>query len=249
MDPLVSIITPTYNAARFIGETIRSALIQTHQSFELLVADDASRDGTPELIERLASDDPRVRLLRHAENRGPAAARNTALEASRGQFIAFLDSDDLWLPEKLKIQLHFMREAGAAISYTSYSRISARGELISGPVLIPRTLDYVRLLKNTAIATSTAIVDRTQVGPFQMINTYYDDYALWLTLTRRGHVAHGLQQDLMRYRVVSGSVSRNKLRSARHVWEIYRSVERLPLRMALWCFAHYVWNGWNKYRA
>lgn len=215
----------------------------------MLVIDDLSNDDTAEIVSAIACNDPRILLLRHDRNRGPAQARNTGLERARGRFIAFLDSDDLWLPRKLEVQLCFMQEREAPISYTSYRRISMHGEVISGPVQIPPTLEYARLLKNTAIATSTVIVDRVQVGSFHMIDTYYDDYALWLELTRRGHRAYGLQQDLMRYRVVSGSVSRNKLRSARHVWEIYRSVERLPLPSAMWCFVHYLWNGWKKYRA
>lgn len=247
--PVVSVITPAYNAAKFIRHTVVSVLAQTMADFEMMIVDDCSEDGIADAVQTASGGDERVRYLRHKVRKGPSGARNTALESARGRFVAFLDSDDLWLPMKLEVQLRFMQEAKAAVTYTSYRRISANGDVISGLIPIPPSLDYRHLLKNTAIATSTAIVDREQVGPFQMINTYYDDYALWLELTKRGFLAHGLQQDLMRYRVVAGSVSRNKLRSARHVWEIYRRVEGLQLPPTIWCFANYVWNGWKRYRA
>jgi teichuronic acid biosynthesis glycosyltransferase TuaG len=109
-------------------------------------------------------------------------------------------------------------------------------------------MDYRGLLKNTAIATSTAVIDRDKTGRFEMIDTYYDDYALWLTLLKRGHVAHGLNEDLMRYRVVGKSVSRNKGRSAWHVWRTYRDIEQLSILYAVWCFSHYAWRARLKYR-
>lgn len=246
--PLVSVITPAYNVEQFIGLTVLSALAQSMVDIEIVVVDDCSTDGTREAVRSASGGDERVRLLGHKARQGPWSARNTALEQARGRFVAFLDGDDLWLPAKLEEQLRFMEDADAAVTYTSYRRIAANGEILSAPIPIPGRLDYPRLLKNTAIATSTAIVDREKVGRIQMKNTYYDDYALWLAITKRGFVAYGLAQDLMRYRVVSGSVSRNKLRSARKVWEVYRRIEKLPIIQSTWCFANYLWNGWKKYR-
>lgn len=245
---LVSIVTPAYNAARFLRETVASVQQQTCRDWEMIIVDDCSRDDTAVVIEELARKESRLRFVRQRVNSGPAAARNAALSAASGRFIAFLDSDDLWLPEKLQRQLGFMREVDAAFSFTRYRRISDDGSFCGSVVEVPPRLDYAALLKNTAIATSTVIVDRQRTGPFAMTQTYYDDYVLWLELAKRGHVAHGLQQDLMRYRVVGKSVSRNKLRSARWVWHTYRNVQGLNWAKAVWCFMNYTFNALKKYR-
>lgn len=247
MVPAVSVITPAFNARRFISETVRSVMTQTFSDLEMLIVDDCSKDDTAEIVRDLGRADARVRLIQHRENAGPATARNTALEQAQGRYIAFLDSDDLWLPGKLEAQVTFMRDRDAALAYTQYRRISETGEPISPVIPIPARLDYRGLLKNTAMATSTVVVDRAKTGPLRMIRTYYDDFALWLTILKRGFVAHGLREDLMRYRVVTGSWSRNKLRSAYYTWRVYRDVERLGAAYAAWCLVHYAWNGYRKY--
>lgn len=247
VDSFVSIITPAYRAARFIGETIRSVQAQTYREFEMLVVDDCSPDETAAVVERFAATDARIRLLRQPANGGPAAARNRALAEARGRWIAFLDSDDLWLPEKLERQLAFHRAQGAKISYTEFRRVAADGSRVGRRIAVPDWLDYDRLLCNTGIATSTVIVDRARTGPFRMKKTYYDDYACWLELLRSGGRAVGLREDLMRYRVLGGSVSRNKLKSARHVWRTYREVEGLGLLRSAWAFVNYAGRAAVKY--
>lgn len=247
---LVSIITPAYNAVRFIRETIDSVLAQTHSSWELLIVDDQSTDGTPALVEEISRREPRVRLLRQARNAGPACARNAALEAARSPKIAFLDSDDVWLPEKLARQLTFMRTTGAVFTYTGFRRMDENGAQLGLMRPLPPSLTYHEYLKNTAIVTSTVMVDRAATGDFRMPNkTKCDDFAAWLELLRRGHVACGLADDLLRYRVVSGSISRNKMRWAAGIWRTYRDVERLSLPYSVWCFSHYAWRGYQKYRS
>ena len=237
--PLVSIITPAYNAERFVGETVRSVQAQTLGDWEMLIADDASPDGTRHVVEGLARDDARVRYIALERNGGPALARNAALARARGRYIAFLDSDDLWLPAKLERQIAFMRERDCAMSYTAFRRISVDGARIGRLIEVPRSLTYRQLLKNTAIATLTCVVDRRMTGPFAMTDAGYDDYILWLSLLRRGFVAHGLQEDLARYRVVGGSISSKPRRSAAWTWRVYREIEGLDLVPAAWCMAHY----------
>lgn len=244
----ISIITPAYNASQYIGETIRSVQAQDYPCWEMLIVDDCSRDDTCAVVEAYAKTDSRIRLLRQTQNGGPAQARNAAIERAEGRYIAFLDSDDIWLPEKLAHQLAFMREHHAAVSFTRFRRISADGRKQGHLVAIPERLTYWQLLSNTAIATSTAMVDRGLTGPFVMKKTYYDDFALWLDLLKRGFVAHGLQEDLMRYRVVGKSVSRNKGKSAKMVWRTYREVEGLGTPYASWCFANYAVRAFLKYR-
>lgn len=244
---IVSIITPAYNAAGFIHETISSVIMQSCTGWEMLIADDCSHDATREVIRDWARKDTRIKPIFMPKNGGPAMARNAALAAAHGRYIAFLDADDLWLPDKLSHQLAFMQEKQAAFSFTQFRRINADGARLGHLIAIPERIDYAGLLKNTAIATSTVVVDRERTGPFEMIKTYYDDYALWLMLLKRGIVAHGLQKDLMRYRVVRKSVSRHKMNSARWVWRTYRDIERLSLPAAAWCFLNYTCRAYKKY--
>lgn len=246
--PLVSIVTPAFRAERFIGATIRSVRSQSFSRFEMLVVDDCSPDGTAGVVAAMAAEDSRIVLLRHERNGGPAAARNTALASARGRYIAFLDSDDLWLPAKLERQLGFMTERGAAISFTRYRRIAHDDAPLSAVIGVPDRLDYWGLLKNTAIVTSTVVVDREVTGPFAMRQVFYDDFILWLELLKRGFSAHGLQEELTHYRVVTASWSRNKLRSALQVWRTYRHIEHLGLVSAAWAFSHYAWHAFWKYR-
>lgn len=244
----VSIVTPAYNAERFVAETIESVRAQTHSDWELLVVDDCSRDRTREVVKTFAAKDGRVRLIEQPRNGGPALARQAALDAASHGCVAFLDADDLWLPQKLERQLAFMRERGVAFSYTEYRRISADGTRVGKLVRVPAHMTYSRLLGNTAIATSTVIVDRDATGPLSMTQTYYDDFVLWLGLLKRGIVARALSEDLMRYRVVARSVSRNKASSAMHVWRTYRDVENLSLARSAWSFAGYASRAFLKYR-
>lgn len=244
----VSIITPAYKAASYVEETIRSVLAQTHQDWELLIADDCSPDNTREVVQRWADSDSRIRLIPLERNGGPAAARNAALKHATGRWIAFLDSDDLWLPEKLERATSVARSSGAALVFTGFRRITADSQTVGRYIGVPPTLTYRQLLGNTAIATSTVLVDRKQTGEIQMRKTFYDDFDCWLQLLKRGLRAVGIDEDLMRYRVVQQSVSRNKKRSALQVWRAYRELEGLGPVAATWYFANYGLRAWWKYR-
>jgi teichuronic acid biosynthesis glycosyltransferase TuaG len=246
--PLVSIITPSWNVERLIGETIESVQAQTLGDWELLIADDCSMDKTAAVVEDYAAKDRRINLIRQPRNAGPALARQAAIEKAQGRFIAFLDSDDLWLPAKLERQIAFARERRAALSFTAFRRINEDGSTTGRLVSVPDSLDYERLLKNTSIATLTAIVDRDVTGNIAMKNEPYDDFCLWLSILKPGHIAYGLDEDLARYRVRGSSVSSRPLRSAGWVWHIYRNVERLPLLKSTWCFAHWSTRAWLKRR-
>lgn len=246
-DDLVSIITPAYRAAAFIGATIQSVRDQSFRNWEMLIADDCSPDGTREVVAAQAAADPRIRLLALPRNGGPAHARNGALEAASGRWIAFLDSDDLWLPEKLERQLHFHRNAGAALTCTGFRRMSTEGGRIGRYIGPPSSLDYRGALGLTGIATSTVLIDRSRTGPVRMKPVYYDDFACWLDVLRGGERAVGLNEDLMRYRVMAGSISRNKFRSAKEVWKQLRTVEQVGLPLAVTSFGRYAVHATLKY--
>jgi teichuronic acid biosynthesis glycosyltransferase TuaG len=246
--PLVSIVTPSWNVERLIGETILSVQAQTLGDWELLIADDCSTDNTTAVIESFAAKDSRIRLIRQPRNGGPALARQAAIEQAEGRFIAFLDSDDLWLPAKLERQVAFAREHRAALSYTAFRRINEDNSTTGRLIAVPESLSYDQLLKNTSIATLTALVDREISGPIAMKNEGYDDFCLWLSILKPGHVAWGLNEDLARYRVRGVSVSSRRGRAAGWVWHIYRNVERLSLPKSAWCFAHWAVRAWLKRR-
>lgn len=245
---LVSIITPAFRSASVISATIESVIAQTYTNWEMLIAEDCSDDNTRDVIRQWEVIDHRVRLVALDRNGGPAMARNAALERSRGRWIAFLDSDDLWLPQKLQRTIEHAIVNQAAIAFTGFRRISADGSVIGSYVGVPRNLSYHQLLGNTAIATSTVLLDRNVVGDVRMTKTYYDDFHCWLQILKRGHLACGLDEDLMRYRVLGQSVSRNKRRSATHVWRAYRDLEKLSLVKSLWYFGQYAIRGLLKYK-
>lgn len=244
---LVSIVTPAYKAESYIAETICSVQAQTYTNWEMLVVEDGSPDDTWRVVARYAETDSRVKLIRQA-NSGPAMARQASLNHAAGRYLAFLDSDDLWLPQKLENQLAFMKEHSSVLSYTAFRRTTEDGGVVGHLINVPSRMVYRTLLGNTAIATSTVIIDRTKAGPLRMTRTYYDDFALWLSILKRGYTAHGLNEDLMRYRVLGQSVSRDKRRSMRMVWRAYREIEQLNRLSAASAFIRYAWNAWRKYR-
>jgi len=245
---LVSIITPAYRAAGVIGETIGSVLAQTHANWEMLIAEDCSPDDTRAVVRGWAATDPRIRLIALEKNGGPAAARNAALEQAKGRWLAFLDSDDVWLPAKLEKTIAFAKAHEAAFAFTGFRRMSSDGARVGRYIEAPPRLTYRQLLGNTAIATSTVLLDARRVGTIRMKKTYYDDFDCWLQVLKKGFDAHGLDEDLMRYRVLEKSVSRNKRRSAAKVWSAYRHVEKLSWPESAWYFTQYAVRGLIKYR-
>ena len=247
-EDLVSIITPAYRCAGVIGETIRSAIAQTHTNWEMLIAEDCSPDDTRDVIRHWAATDDRIELIELERNGGPAAARNAALARARGRWIAFLDSDDLWLPNKLERTIAFATNHDAAFVFTGFRRMPADGSSEGRYIGTPSTLNYRQLLGNTAIATSTVLLDAGKVGEVRMRQTYYDDFDCWLRILKPGRVAWGLDEDLMRYRMTQQSVSRNKRKSALKVWRAYRDLEQLSLPVAAWYFTNYAVRGLLKYR-
>lgn len=244
--PLVSIVMPAYNAVKTIGQSIDSVQAQIFTDWELLVVDDCSSDETCSIVRGYTSIDNRINLIQQPTNAGPARARNVALRAARGRYIAFLDSDDCWPPQKLERQVNFMIERKSVLSYTLYRRFMADIKQPGPLVELPSSFTYTGLLKNTGIGCLTAMIDRELSGPIEFPLIRHEDYALWLSILKRGVVAHGLMEDLGRYRVSKSSISGNKFKSASWVWNIYRHVEKLNPLYAVWYFSHYAWNAYRK---
>lgn len=236
---LVSVIMPAYNSRALLAESVRSVMTQTYPGWELLIVDDASSDDTLALAHELAREDQRIRVLPLQQNQGVAEARNRGIAAARGRYLAFLDSDDLWLPNKLSVQIEFMRHSGAGFSFTQYRRIGRDGAL-GRPVRVPRKAGYRRLLRGNVIGCLTVVIDRDQIPEISMPQIKHEDYVAWLHALKRGNIAWGIQQDLARYRVTAASISANKKHSAGWTWNIYRRVEGLSLIESAWYFLNYV---------
>jgi teichuronic acid biosynthesis glycosyltransferase TuaG len=246
-EPLVSVITPVYNAEKFIEKTIKSVQGQTYTNWEMLLVDDVSSDRSVEIISKYVSLDSRIKLIQLEENSGAAIARNTAIENSIGKYIAFLDSDDLWHPEKLAKQIRFMQSDNKAFSFTAYELMNEDGVKTGKEVHVPSSIDYDGLLKNTIIGCLTVMLDKEQTGPIEMVNIRTrQDFVLWLDLLKRGHLAYGLDEVLAYYRKVEGSISSNKIKTARRNWHVYREIEKLPLPKAIYSFVGYAVNALKK---
>ena len=245
--PLVSIVTPTFNAAEFIEETYESIVGQTLHDWEWLPVDDGSTDDTPRLLGEMAKRDARVRPIYMSGNRGPAVARNSAIESARGELLAFLDSDDLWLPEKLSNQLKFMRERNAQFSFTAYAPFHGDPSRPKAAIDLrcPDEVSYRgMLLKRATLGCSTVMLTRHVVGARRMpLYRSGQDYAFWLQILRSGVNAHRLAQVLALYRVRPGSVSRNKLKKAARQWQIYREAESLGFARSAFCFSQYAFRA------
>lgn len=237
--PLVSVIMPAYNAERYIRESIESVLNQNYKRWELIIVDDCSQDSTVHIVREYAERDPRIRLIRSKENLGPASARNIGLEAGAGSYLALLDSDDLWLPEKITKQINFMLEHKADISCTAYRRMSADGSRVYKLIKAPSVITYNVLLRNTCIANLTAIIRRDVVEEVRFRDIGHEDYAFWLEMLKQGLAAHFLDVDLARYRVVNTSVSSKKMRVLKWTWFIYREREKFSIYRSFWYISNY----------
>lgn len=244
---LVSIITPSYNSSKFIEDTINSVISQTYGYWELIIVDDCSKDNSVSIIKKYIEKDCRIKLIQNKENKGAAETRNEALKIAKGSFIAFLDSDDLWLPKKIEEQLSFMKKNNYPISFTDYELIDEDGYFLGKVVRTVSSIDYKGYLKNTIIGMSTAMIDTNMIEPFKFVNirTRQDTY-LWITLLKRGHNAYGLNTVLANYRVRKDSISANKLKAARRVWYLYYNLEKLGLVRSAYYFMNYVFNAIKK---
>lgn len=245
--PLVSVITPSYNAEKFIQETINSVIGQTLTDWEMIIVDDCSSDGTRSILQKNAATDPRIKVIFLEENSGAAVARNTALNNAKGDFLAFLDSDDLWKPEKLEKQVAYMQENDYAFTFSAYELMNEESQLLQKVIDAPKSIDYKGLLKNTIIGCLTVMLDRRKIGEVQMPNIRTrQDFALWLSILRKGYVGYGMQEPLSIYRLVEGSISSNKLKTAKRNWYVYRKIEKLSFPYASWCFINYVFYAIKK---
>ncbi|WP_418792192.1 glycosyltransferase family 2 protein [Phosphitispora sp. TUW77] len=240
---LISIITPVYNSEKYVGETIKSVLSQTHLNWEMLIADDCSKDSTAEVIKQFT--DPRIKYFKLKKNSGAAIARNKALEKAQGKYIAFLDADDIWKPDKLEKQLAFMIDNNIGFSFSGYEILrDGQNKVIN----VPKSLNYSQFMKNTIIGTLTVMINTDIVGKVRLVDVKKDhDSMTWAKLLRQGNIACGLNESLAYYRKVKGSISNDKLVAVKNHWKNCRQIEKLSVPRCAYYFFFYILNAVKKH--
>ena len=244
VDGLVSIIMPTYDSEKYVIFSLESVLNQTYENWELLVTDDVSGDSTIAVLQERAEKDHRIKIFVLPENSGAAVARNNSILKARGQFVAFLDSDDLWFSEKLERQVSFMNRENVSLSYTAYEVVDEYGEKSTSECKDldeRKSVSYDDMLKKKSImGCLTVMFRREDFKSYEMpLIRQGQDYALWLKLLKTGKSAYKLNEVLAQYRIVPSSISRNKFRKAVRQFQIYRQIEGLSFVYSVECFIHY----------
>ncbi|CAM8070812.1 TPA: glycosyltransferase family 2 protein [Enterobacter hormaechei subsp. steigerwaltii] len=247
-DIKISIITPTFNSGSTIVETYNSISKQTHENWEWLVTDDCSSDDTINILSSICEKDSRVRVFKNSTNSGAAVTRNNSLSNVSGDFITFIDSDDLWFSSKLEKQLNFMIVNELDFTFTAYELVDAQGIPLGKVVDLQGdnfSVNYSDMLKKKAtLGCSTVMIKKNAFSDFSMplIRTG-QDYALWLKLLKSGKKAHLLNEILTRYRILPNSISRNKFKKSQRQWNIYREIENLSVLQSAYCFCFYAWRA------
>lgn len=242
-DILISIVTPLYNGSLFLESTVNSVLSQSYTKWELIVVDDLSTDNSVEIIQSFINLNSRINLIILTKNSGTAVARNKGIEAAKGRYIAFLDSDDVWLPNKLERQLDFMQSHNYPFTFAAYDKVNESGDVF-GCVGVPSKVSYSDLLKVCSVGCLTAMYDTEYFGKVYMpLIRKRQDLGLWLRLLKKTDYAYGLNQTLGRYRVRSDSISANKASAAKFTWRLYRDIEKLNILKASYYFLHYAVRG------
>lgn len=240
--PLVSVITPAYNVAAYIAETIESVLAQSYPNWEMIIVNDRSTDNTAEVVEAYVKRDARISLFTLEKNSGAAAARNYAISKAKGRYIAFLDADDLWKRNKLQRQTEFMQRHKYAFTFTSYEIFREGSSKRKVFHAVPR-ITYRQYLKNTIIGNLTVMMDRHQIKNITVQTGFLEDVLTWMYYLKQGYIAHGLKENLAEYRVYNSSVSGNKFRNAKRYFICLRKRQGLSLPYAVYCEACYLLNA------
>ena len=245
--PLISVIMPCYNMASYVSDSIKSVIAQTYPHWELLIVDDASMDETVNIIESFAQTDSRIKFAIKKQNSGISDTRNQCIQMAQGQFLAFLDADDIWHPEKLEKQLSFMLAKNVGFTYSTYDWIDEDGKVMNKFINTIGNLDYKTYLRNTIIGCSTVMVNKAITGDvFVPKFRTSEDTATWLDILRKGLMAYAIDESLVSYRIRRKSASSNKIRASIDLWKVYRQHEKLPFFKAIYYFSCYAFNAVKK---
>lgn len=248
-EDLVSIIMPAYNSSKFIGESLESIINQSYKNWEVIIIDDCSTDNTGEVVKKLMKKDKRIKYFRLEKNSGAAVARNKAIDFATGKFIAFLDSDDIWFPEKLEKQIKYMKENDYYFTCTSYSKINETGNFLNQIIMAREKSNYNDLLK-TCPGNSTVIYNAEVLGKFIIPDIRKrNDYVLWLQVIKKAGYLYGIKEPLGSHRIRKGSISSKKFSLVGYHWEIYRNIEQLSLYKSIYLIVYWIIKSiFKKYR-
>ncbi len=241
MEALVSIITPTYNSEKFIAETIRSVQSQSYSYWEMIIVDDCSSDQTESIVRNYMNDDSRISFHQLQKNSGAGVARNQAVDLAKGRFIAFLDSDDLWKPEKLQKQIDFLSSSNSPFSFSFYECVDEEGVSMNLRVEAPIKLHYWQLFFCNFVGNLTGMYDTHFFGkiPISSIRKR-QDWMVWLTVLKKIRSAQVIPESLAFYRVRKDSISSSKLKLIQHNFRVYRLFHRLNVFVSLCCLAGFL---------
>lgn len=248
-EELISIITPVYKCEKLISSTLECVLNQTYKNWEIILVDDCSPDNSAKVIKEFVEKDNRIKYYKLDKNSGAAIARNKALSESRGRFIAYLDSDDLWKPDKLEKQVNYMLENKYAFTCTDYEKIDEDGKSLNKVVRIPKRVNYSLFLRNTIIQTVGVMVDTSITGKEILVMPNIrrrQDAATWCQLLKNGFDCYEVPENLSYYRVVKNSLSSNKFKAIKGTWNLYRDIEKLSFFKSCICFVGYAFNAIRK---
>ena len=239
---LISIIMPTYNCAKFIKETIQSVINQTYENWELVIVDDCSNDNTEEIV--ASFNDKRIKYHKLEKNSGAAVARTTAMKMATGNYMAFLDSDDLWKKDKLEKQLDFMKKNNYNFTCTAYEQIDEEENKLNKVIKTKKKANYNRILLDCPVGNSTVMYNVDNLGKFEVPNIRKrNDDALWLQILKKEKFIYGMPDVLMEYRIRNNSISSNKLSLIKYHWQLYREIEHLSVIRSTF---HICWWGMIK---
>jgi teichuronic acid biosynthesis glycosyltransferase TuaG len=241
--PIVSVIMPCFNSEKFIEASIQSVLNQTFKDFELIVVDGGSSDNTIKIIKKLASSDARLSLLENLEDQGPAHARYKGIIKSKGIYVAFLDADDLWLNNKLYLQINFMNENDLSFSYTRYRTINETGSKTGCLIPMYRSYNFTQALGRRGIGTLTVVLKKSMLTK-DIIEHYGkshgEEYLWWLLILKKGAVAQLLDIDTARYRNVGDSLSTHRFIHQKTLWNTYRNEINLTFFSSVFFYTTYI---------
>lgn len=238
-ETLVSIVMPAYNCEKYVVEAINSILAQTHQNWELLVLDDGSKDNTLQVINEFGNRDSRIRPLQNEKNMGVSATRNRGIELASGEWIAFLDSDDMWEPSKLEKQFKVAEENSAEFLFTGSSYINEEGEPFKGIFEVPDKVSYKKLRNQNVMSCSSVIIKKKFFDNIKMEkDEMHEDYAVWLRILKLGVTAYGVNEPLLIYRISRNSKSGNKMKTVKMTYKVFRFIGINPIGSAYFMMRH-----------
>ena len=239
---------PAYNSEKYIAEAIESVIKQIYENWELIIVDDCSTDNTKAIIQRYAQKDKRIKLISLAKNKGVADARNIAIQKANGDYIAFLDSDDIWKTEKTEKQIQILNNSNADITYTAYFMIDETGKIIKERK-VKETITLKDLLKENSVIFSSVLCKKESIeNTVFKSKLYHEDYVFLLDLARNGKSFKGINERLVQYRVHQNGRSFNKIQAAKYRWKIYREYLEMNILKSFCYFSVYAWNGIRKYK-